>query len=154
MIPETPTKSILRCESLAGLLLRSFILSLAVGSMTVFSTILQNFLSQTPVTLISASSLFLTIWFPMVLSLFMSEFPRGDEFIFLRIGGATFCRTGMPLLVILLLSYSRPELLDQMVFLIGSVYAAGLIASILLSVFRLGNPSSRQNLNEVQSAIH
>ena len=154
MIRETPTKSILRRESLAGLLLRSFILSLAVGSMTVFSTILQNFLSQTPVTLISASSLFLTIWFPMVLSLFMSEFPRGDEFIFLRIGGATFCRTGMPLLVILLLSYSKPELLDQMVFLIGSVYAAGLIASILLSVFRLGNPSSRQNLNEVQSAIH
>ena len=153
-MPDTPTKSILRRDSLPGLLLRAMVLTLVIGLFTLASSGAQHFLSQTPATLLNASIVFLIIWFPMVLALFISEFPRGDEFIFLRIGGATFCRTGMPLLVILLLSYSRPELLDQMVFLIGSVYAVGLIASILLSVFRLGNPSGRQNLNEVQSAIH
>ena len=66
----------------------------------------------------------------------------------------TFCRTGMPLLVILLFVYSIPELVDHVVFMIVFVYATGFITSVLLSVFRLGHSPDGQSLNEVQSAIH
>jgi hypothetical protein len=136
------------------MLLRALLLTAIIGLTTFLAAILQSTVIDTPATPINALVVFLTIWFPMILGLLASELPRGEEFIFIRMGGATFCRTGMPLLVILLLRYSIPDLVDQVVFMIVFVYAVGFIASVLLSVFRLGRSPGGQNLSEVQSAIH
>ena len=137
-----------------GLLLRGLGLTLVIGLATFGSAALQNWLSSTPVTLFHGLFVFFMIWVPMLLGLIASEFPRGDDYLLMRMGGATFCRTGMPLLVILLFVYSIPELVDHVVFMIVFVYAAGFITSVLLSLFRLGKSPADQNLNEVQSAIH
>ena len=136
------------------MLVRAIVLTAIIGLTTFLSAILQSSVIDTPATPINALVVFLTIWIPMILGMLASELPRGEEFIFIRMGGATFCRTGMPLLVILLLRYSIPDLVDQVVFMIVFVYAVGFIASVLLSVFRLGHSPGGQNLNEVQSAIH
>lgn len=133
---------------------RALVLTAITGLTTFLAAVLQTSLTETPATPFNALVVFLTIWIPMILGLLASELPRGDDYIFVRMGVATFCRTGMPLLVILLLRYSIPDLVDQVVFMIVSVYAVGFIASVLLSVFRLGQSPDGQNLNEVQSAIH
>ncbi len=148
------TESPIRQNDLAGMLLRGLVLTLGIGLAAFCSAVLQNLLSQTPVTLLHGLFVFFMIWIPMILGLIASEVPRGDDFIFIRMGGATFCRTGMPLLVILLFVYSIPELVDHVVFMIVFVYATGFITSVLLSVFRLGHSPAGQKLNEVQSAIH
>ena len=148
------TEFALRRNDLLGMLFRSLALTLVIVLATFFSGLLQNFFSQTDVTLALGFLVFFTIWGPMMLGLIASELPRGDDYIFIRMGGATFCRTGMPLLVILLFVYSIPELVDRVVFMIVLVYAAGFITSVLLSVFRLGHSPAGQKLNEVQSAIH
>lgn len=82
------------------------------------------------------------IGLPMVVGVFASEYPPGVEFVFLRMAGATFCRTGLPLLVVLLLNYANPEWIDRQILPIVFAYAGGFIASVLLSVFRLHATSS------------
>lgn len=79
---------------------------------------------------------------PMVAGVFASEYPPGVEFVFVRMAGATFCRTGLPLLVVLLLNYANPEWIDRQILPIVFAYAGGFIASVLLSVFRLNATSS------------
>ena len=148
------TRSLLAKSDLPSILFRAMVLSVIIGLATLLAAILQTLVSQTPATGFTGLVVFSIIWGPMMLGLLASEFPRGDDYIFVRMGGATFCRTGMPLLVILLLMYSNPDLVGQIVVMVVAVYAVGFIASVLLSVFRLGHSPDGQNLNEVQSAIH
>ncbi len=150
-ISNKPTR---QKNELIGLCARLAILTVAMAFTAVLAAFTQAAWSELPVDWPNASIALGTLWWPMILALIVSEYPRGEEFLLLRLAGATFCRTGMPLLVILLLRYSKPQLVDQMVFTIVSVYAAGLVTSILLSVLKLGNPSQGQDLNEVQSVIH
>ena len=124
------------------------ILVLAIGVATAIGRFLANGLGGQSLSIVDAVVVALTIGIPMVAGVLAAEYPRDDEFVFLRLAGATFCRTGLPLLVILLLSYSDSDWVDRLVFLIVFVYAAGFVTSVLLSVFRLNRAQDR---NEVRS---
>ena len=128
--------------------MRSLILLAVIVVSTAIARLLVNWLGDQSLSFSDALTVALTIGLPMVLGVLAAEYPRGDEFVFLRLAGATFCRTGLPLLAILLLSYSDSDWVDRLVFLIVFVYAAGFVTSVLLSVFRL---SRDQNRREVQS---
>ena len=98
--------------------------------------------------------MFLVVLFSMVVGLFLSEYPQGDDYALMRIGFATFCRTGLPLLVVLLVArYSDPSFTSKtmMAFLIV-FYAVGLLTSIGLSLYRFADTSSSSKTHEVDSA--
>ena len=70
--------------------------------------------------------------------LLASEYPRGDELALARMGLATFCRTGIPLVVILLIErYSDVQLLEQGIAIVVLLYGVGLFSSIVLSLLPL-----------------
>jgi len=53
-------------------------------------------------------AMWLIVLFPVGLSVVFSEFPRGSDWIMFRLGIATFCRTGLPLLIVILVDNSWP----------------------------------------------
>ena len=137
-----------RREGPAGTCVRLAMLLILVALATAVAWFLANWLGGQSLSILDAVTVGLVIGLPMGLSVVVSEYPRGVEFVFLRLAGATFCRTGLPLLAILLLSYSDSDWLDRLVFLVIFVYAVGFLTSVLLSVLRLNRAQDR---NEVQS---
>ena len=87
------------------------------------------------------------IWLGMLLGVIFSEFPRGNEYGLARVGLATFCRTGLPL-VIVLIAVSDPTRLHSVAAFTGIMYAVGLVVSLSLEVSKLGfssaNPASER----------
>ena len=77
------------------------------------------------------------VTFAMVQGLVLSEFPRGDDNTFLRLGLATFCRTGLPLIgVIAIAKYSAGDKREQAIFLVAVLYAVGHFGSMILTGLR------------------
>jgi hypothetical protein len=80
------------------------------------------------------------VWIAMMAGVVCSEYPRGDQLAMARLGLATFCRTGLPLLVVLIaLNYATR--LESVALYVGILYAVGLVSSLALEVSRLGFPS-------------
>lgn len=80
------------------------------------------------------------VWFSMLLGMVASTFPRGNEAAGLRLGLATFCRTGLPLLHLLLIMFNYPaEIVQPVMGYIAIGYLIGFPLSIGLS---LGNETS------------
>jgi len=77
----------------------------------------------------------LVVWQTNMLGLFFSEYPKGNDHALLRLALATFCRTGLPLLVVFVgLDYaSTPTAIGY----IAVVYCVGFFGSLVLEVFRL-----------------
>lgn len=75
-------------------------------------------------------------------ALFLGRFPRGHDFVMLRLGGAAFCRTIVPLLLSLLFAwYSREPLGRADVLPLLAVYGYGLVLGNVLSVRHLQSDS-------------
>ena len=81
----------------------------------------------------------LVIWFAMMLGVILSEYPRGDHAAMARLGLATFCRTGFPLLVVLV-AVNYATRLNSVALFVAILYAVGLVSSLALDVSRLGFP--------------
>lgn len=79
----------------------------------------------------------LIVWISMMLGVVFSEYPRGDQLAMARVGLATFCRTGFPLLVILM-AVNYATRLNSVAIHVGILYAVGLSLSLALEVSRLG----------------
>lgn len=77
------------------------------------------------------------VWIAMVAGVVCSEYPRGDQLAMARLGLATFCRTGLPLLVVLV-AVNYATRLNSIALYVGVLYAFGLAVSLLLEVSRLG----------------
>ena len=78
----------------------------------------------------------LCIWKAMMLGLFFGAYPPGNDNAMIRLGLATFCRTGIPLLVVLVgLDYAtRPDSATR--FLLA-IYMVGFFSSLTLEVCKL-----------------
>lgn len=79
----------------------------------------------------------LLIWMAMMTGLVFSEYPRGNQAAMLRVGLATFCRTGFPLLVVLL-AVNYATRLNSVAACVGILYAVGLASSLSLEISRMG----------------
>ncbi len=134
-------KALLKNDGMSGTMFRS----LFVFALTVFAAgvgwMFGNF-AGISTTLTDLAMVMGAIGLPMILGVLASEYPPGVEFVFVRMASATFCRTGLPLVVVLLLDYANPEWIDRQILPIVFAYAGGFIASVLLSVFRLNATSS------------
>lgn len=97
-------------------------------------------------------AMWLIVLFPVGLSVVFSEFPRGSDWIMFRLGIATFCRTGLPLLIVILVDkLSTGEGLAEDAFgFLAFFYLIGFVASVWVSVGRL---RSTESLNGVDSAV-
>lgn len=85
--------------------------------------------------------IFSAVTFAMLLGLVFSEIPGGDEYTFTRLGIATFCRTGLPLLVVMAVwKYSMCSLKLQPIFLVVVFYAVGHFGGMILSTLPLRSP--------------
>jgi len=77
----------------------------------------------------------------MLLGLVFTELPTGDQHTFTRLGLATFCRTGLPLLaVIVIWKYSLSTSKVQPILAAGVFYAVGHFSVMILSTLPLKAP--------------
>ena len=134
-----------------GLLLRSLALTIPMIAVLCVSFAIQYWV-QFDVESKWITASFLVIYVSMILGLVTSEYPDGAEFMLFRLGVATFCRTGFPLLVILLAArYSVSTLGKPVLGYLAAFYLVGFPISIWLSLLR-ANPHVDQESVEVDRA--
>ena len=97
------------------------------------------------------AAMWLIVLIPIGLSVVCSELPRGSDWVMVRLGIATFCRTGLPLLIVIFVDKLNGERLSESAFgFLAFFYLVGFITSVWVSVGRLRSAGS---LNEVDSAV-
>jgi len=138
--------------NLVGLVLRVLLMSIVLSVCFGFSFLIRNVFSmEVPNQFLTIALLVVLV--PMVVGLVLSEYPRGDDYAMMRIGFATFCRTGLPLVVVMLIArYSDPSFAGKSMVFVLVFYAVGLIASIGLSLCRFSSSSSSPKSEEVDRA--
>ena len=125
-----------------GLIFRALTLLLLEG-VALGAVLLCHYLefSLTAVPARELLMIFAAITFAMLLGLFFSEFPTGDQHTFTRLGAATFCRTGLPLLVVMAIwKYSVCNSKLQPIFAAVVFYAVGHFGGMILSTLPLRSP--------------
>lgn len=121
------------------------VLMLLLGLLAAILMIQTQFFSAAGLSSGQITVLAISFAIAMAGGLFFSEYPRGDELALARMGLATFCRTGVPLVVILLIErYSNVELLEHGILIVVLLYGVGLFSSIILSLLPL-----RENSNVI-----
>ena len=94
---------------------------------------------------------FLAMLFPVVASAVASEIPRGNDWLMMRVGLATFCRTGLPLLIVFYCSeVAGLELSEPAFGFLAYFYIFGLTMSVWMSIIRV---SGADFLNEAGHAV-
>jgi len=132
----TGPSSILFQNGIGGFITRALVLTILVAMTAIAAMVGQ----QQGLWLESISSSFvlivgLVIWKTNLLGLFFSEYPAGNDNALLRLALATFCRTGLPLLVVFAgLDYASSR---EAIGLIGAIYCVGFFGSLILDVLRL-----------------
>lgn len=139
---DSLSQSVLVRDGLKGVLVRGLVVTAALV-VTVLLLLLakdRNLLLgdlETPMVL----AIGLIVCFGMFLGVVFSEYPRGSEAALARVGLATFCRTGLPLLVVLM-AVNYATRLNSVAACVGILYAVGLILSLALEFSRLGLSTS------------
>lgn len=135
-------RSMLQRRGRVGLIFRALAL-LLLGGVALAGVLLCHFLefSLADVPTREILLIFAAITFAMLLGLVFTEIPSGDEHTFTRLGLATFCRTGLPLLVVVAISkYSVCTLKLQPIFAAMVFYAVGHFGGMILSTMPLKLP--------------
>ena len=147
-----PVSSLLKRADALGWFSRASVLCLVLSVCLGSSVVVRNvFVQDVPDNFLIVA--FLIILVSMVVGLLLSEYPSGVDFAAMRFGFATFCRTGLPLLVVVLIvRYSSPTFAGHAIVFMVVFYAVGLITSIALSLYRFSNSSSSSKSHEVDSA--
>lgn len=92
-----------------------------------------------------------SFWVAMVAGMFAAEYPQGDLYAMARISSATFCRTGLPLFVfVIMVRYLDESFVRKTIGFMAAFYGVGLVTSIRLSLKRFAN--SDQEPREVERA--
>ena len=137
-------RSVVLRDGVVGLLLRSLLVSAVIAAATLMLLLVHHqglaFASVPTSVLIGIA---VVIWLAMMLGVFFSEYPRGDQAAMARLGLATFCRTGFPLLVVLL-AVNYATRLNSVALFVAILYAVGLVSSLALDISRLGFPRLNQ----------
>jgi len=141
---SSASRSIVFRDGVAGMFVRGLIVSAVIAVTTLLLLFLRNqglAFGNMPVALLVTVAL--VVWFAMMLGVFFSEYPRGDHAAMARLGLATFCRTGLPLLVVLV-AVNYATRLNSVALSVGILYAVGLVSSLALDLSRLGFPPLSQ----------
>lgn len=133
----------LRAPDWPGLAARCAALTLLMGGVLLASLAVHSlFESSVPVKWLWAT--FLVVFVAMMSGLIAAEIPRGTDFILMRLAVATFCRTGFPLLVILVAARYSNDPLEMSTFgYFAAYYLFGFPASVALSVLVISSPPSQ-----------
>jgi len=138
----SPEPKVFGREGFAPLLKRAGLVTL----MMLAAGVTALMLSRAEVTIPGLTAAFalgsgLCIWKAMVLGLFFGSYPPGDENAMIRVGLVTFCRTGIPLLVVLLgLKYATQP--DSALRYMLLMYMVGFFSSLMLEVWKLKDVDS------------
>lgn len=127
-------------DGVVGLVARTAVVTAAMGLTLVLLLLVKSqgwFFTDLETSLFWISAA--VVWIGMCLGVFFSEYPRGSEAALARVGLATFCRTGLPLLVVLV-AVNYATRLVSVASLVGFLYAVGLVVSLGLELSRLGFP--------------
>jgi hypothetical protein len=136
--------SIVCREGIVGLLVRGVIVTAVIAVATAAMVAAHNWeLAFGSLSVRVLISIAVVVWFAMMLGLVFSEYPRGDQAAMSRVGLATFCRTGIPLLVVLV-AVNYATRLNSVAICVGILYAVGLVSSLALEISRLGFPLMRR----------
>lgn len=83
---------------------------------------------------------FLAMLFPIMAAVVLSEIPRGNDWLMMRVGLATFCRTGLPLLIVIYCSeIAALNLSEPAIGFLAYFYIFGLTMSVWMSINRVSN---------------
>lgn len=131
-----PTQSILTRDDLAGLSVRCFafvfVMVLALGIAEV-----ANLSFDIRVEWKWLLAMFLIVAVPMLVGMVLSEVPRGNDWFMARLGVATFCRTGLPLLIVISVSQLNEEpIAESAIGFLAVFYVIGFLASVGISMLR------------------
>lgn len=89
-------------------------------------------------------------------SLLIGEFPRGDEFVILRLGSSIFLRSGLLLVAMMFLTAqgnAGSALLDNgIIHYILAFYSIGLFVDVWLTCLRTNNPRLTELAQESYSS--
>jgi hypothetical protein len=136
------SQSLLKSDSILGMALRLvlFLLLLVVAFVTAF-LVNQIWLHLVP------SNIVLVMWLitvaPMLVGVVCSEFPRGNDMAFFRLGIATFCRTGLPLLIVLIVDRVGGAHFGREAYgFLGFFYLIGFVASVWISISQIDDTTS------------
>lgn len=89
----------------------------------------------------------LVVLVSMLAASVVSEYPRGDDYLMMRMGFATFCRTGLPLLVVMIVArYSDPTFASETFGFLVLFYAVGLVTNIRLSLYSIAHPANEYSV--------
>jgi hypothetical protein len=139
----------LRSESNLGLLCRVGLFSMLMPVLLAGGYLAGSLPAFPSVTLADLLTAFFAVFIPMAASIVLAERPKGDDWIILRLGLATFCRTGLPIIcvaVITLLS-KKPLQLTLLGFL-AFFYISGILVVVLISVYRLSESKAGSGKND------
>ena len=143
---STPSsgRSLLKRSGWLGLLSRAAaVIGLELTALLVMLLLARQDIAFEALGLSQMAALFAVITFAMVQGLVLSEYPRGDDHTFLRLGMATFCRTGLPLMVVAAIAkYSVAEIKPSAIFFVCVLYAVGHFGSMILSAQHDGSDAS------------
>ena len=143
-MPKPPyRRSMLQRPGRVGLIYRAIALLLLEGlalGVVMFLQLLEA--CFTDVRTVKVALIFAGITLTMLLGLIFTELPSGDEHTFTRLGLATFCRTGLPLLVVIAIwKYSVWQFRTEAIFLAVVFYAVGHFGGMVLSTLPLRTPT-------------
>ena len=123
-----------------GLVLRAIACLLMMGLSLALALLANGWLVQVPIKMVLVA--FLSMLFPIMAGLVVSEVPRGIDWLMARVGLATFCRTGLPLLIVMYFSENSGVILSEAAIgFLGYFYICGLLMSVWMSVIRVNDVS-------------
>lgn len=159
---QTPTTSWFRQETVVGLVARVGVYCVVMIVAFVVAWLLNFVVFADPIEGSSGDAvlrlpnkfllaMWLIILIPVGLSVVCSELPRGSDWVMVRLGIATFCRTGLPLLIVIFVDKLNGEQLSESAFgFLAFFYLIGFLTSVWVSVGRMRLSGS---LNGVDSAV-
>ena len=138
--------SVVRRDGIVGLFVRGLIVTAVMAVVVALMLLARNWqVALVDLTAPILAGVTFVLWLAMMVGLVCGEYPRGDQLAMARVGLATFCRTGFPLLVILV-AVNYATRLNSVALYVGVLYAAGLVSSLALEVSRLGFANSRRQV--------
>ena len=146
---ETKRNSLFTQETWVGLIAR-VVATLFLMCISLAFAIWMNtsFVHEPPKMVLVA---FLAMLFPMISAVFVSELPRGNDWLMMRVGLATFCRTGLPLLIVIYCKeIAAINMSEPAIGFLAFFYIFGLTMSVWMSIIRV---SGANTTGEAEHAI-
>jgi hypothetical protein len=124
-------------DSNQGLMIRLLVLGLVMTALLGISWLICDWIGCS-ISFRELLVVFLSVFLPMATSIVVGEMPRGNDWIMVRLALATFCRTGLPLfLVVVITLLSKKQLQPIFLGFLVLFYIFGILSVVLLSVKRL-----------------